>query len=430
MAEKIRAVKGMPDLSNPEIQSFQEIEQIARRFFESAGFSEIRTPILEDIALFKRSIGDATDIVEKEMYTLLDRNEKTLAMRPEGTASVVRAYIERYASREPEQRLYYLGPMFRYERPQKGRFRQFHQFGAEIFGVDDPYIDAELLNLATDFLDYLNIGNYRLEINSLGSKASRQEYVKILLKYLSEHQSQLCEKCLDRMFKNTLRVLDCKVSTCQEILKAAPSLLDHIDKESQKDFEQVQNLLNKLQVSFQINPRLVRGLDYYERTAFEFVSDDLGAQSAFAGGGRYNGLIKELGGPDLSAIGFAFGMERLASLYKQSKEKFLKRNLVFIPLGDASSEYCMQLMCSLRKQKLKNQFGEPIQLRAVTEYGDRSLKSKMKRANRFEADFVLILGDDELKSGTILFKEMSSGDQSEVLLSDISALLIDKLQKI
>ncbi len=409
MSQKIQSIKGMPDVFAPQIELWHYIETLVKKAFTQAGFSEIRTPIVEDLGLFERGIGEATDIVEKEMYTLLDRNEKKLAMRPEGTASVVRAYIEHFASKgEMDKRFYYFGPMFRYERPQKGRFRQFYQFGAEIFGVDEPTVDAELIQIIVMLLKELGVADYTLHINSLGSALSREQYRTTLLAYLNKISEHLCDKCKERKDRNPLRVLDCKNSECQNYLQEAPAIIDCLDEDSKKHFEVFQNYLAIAGIDYQLNPRLVRGLDYYEKTAFEFTSNQLGAQNAFAGGGRYNGLVEQLGGPNIAAIGFAFGMERLSQLLEHLVLP-KKSVLLLVSLGSAASEYFFKRLPELRKKYVGQ---------VLVELSEKGLKAKLKYANRLHANQVAILGDDELQKGIVVLKDMQTSEQREVSLDN------------
>lgn len=409
MSQKIQSIKGMPDVFSPQIELWHFIETLSKKVFTQAGFSELRTPIVEDLGLFERGIGEATDIVEKEMYTLLDRNEKKLAMRPEGTASVVRAFIEHFASKgEMDKRFYYFGPMFRYERPQKGRFRQFYQFGAEIFGADEPTVDAELIQIIVQLLKELGVANYLLQVNSLGSASSREQYRTTLLQYLNKISDHLCDKCKERKDRNPLRVLDCKIPECQNYLQEAPVILDCLDEISKKHFDVFQNYLSIAGISYQLNPRLVRGLDYYEKTAFEFTSNQLGAQNAFAGGGRYNALVEQLGGPSVAAIGFAFGLERLSQLLEHLA---LPKNpvLLLVSLGSAASEHFFKQLPELRKK---------YQGQVLAELSEKGLKAKLKYANRIHADQVAMLGDDELQKGVVVLKNMQTSEQRELPLNN------------
>ena len=407
MPQKIQGVRGMEDLFDAKtVKIWQWIEMKARALFESAAFQEIRTPMVENADLFERSVGETTEIVEKEMYILHDRNGQRLALRPEGTASVVRAFIEHFTDRQQnEGRFYYMGPMFRYERPQKGRLRQFHQIGTEIFGPDHPLLDAEMIALAHRFFQELGLSNITLQLNSLGSPECRQRYLQALREFLQKIALKLCVDCQRRMERNPLRVLDCKVSTCIEATAGAPALPDFLSEESRQHFNTVQQALSALQVSFQLNPRLVRGLDYYEKTVFEFVSGDLGAQNTVAAGGRYNRLVAELGGPAISAVGFALGMERLLLLL-QGKEIPLSISPRVYLLGlDAQSD--LELLSKLQVLRERGCVAE-------LDFGGSSLKSKMRRALRWQAKWVLIYGEEERKKGVFVLKNMDEARQEEL----------------
>ncbi|HEY9658166.1 MAG TPA: histidine--tRNA ligase, partial [Allocoleopsis sp.] len=314
----IQAIRGTRDILPEESIYWQRIEAIAREILSRAAYQEIRTPIFEQTELFERGVGEATDIVSKEMYTFADRGDRSLTLRPEGTAGAVRAYIEhRLHAQGGVQRLWYLGPMFRYERPQAGRQRQFHQVGVELLGSPDPRADAEVIAIATDLLQALGLKDLRLEFNSIGDRSDRQQYRESLIAYLTPYKADLDKDSQDRLTRNPLRILDSKDQKTQEILQAAPSMLEHLNPESQKRFEQVQQLLTDLGITYNINDRLVRGLDYYTHTVFEIQSDDLGAQATVCAGGRYDGLVTELGGPDTPAVGWASGLERLILLLQQ-----------------------------------------------------------------------------------------------------------------
>ncbi|MCP5468300.1 MAG: histidine--tRNA ligase [Deltaproteobacteria bacterium] len=418
MSQKIRAIKGMEDLFEEQsVKIWQRVESEARCLFEAAGFQEIRTPIVEETALFERGVGETTEIVEKEMYTFLDRNDKSLSLRPEGTASVVRAFIEHFTDHQVQEgRFYYIGPMFRYENPQKGRYRQFHQIGLECFGQDHPGLDAEMIFLLDQFLRCLNVHDFELKINSLGSSECRQAYLAALKEYFSEHRFQLGEEDQRRLERNPLRILDSKDPTSQTVIEGAPHLRDFLSEETQTHFLAVQEFLKNLGVPFTVDSRMVRGLDYYEKTVFEFVSTELGAQNSIAGGGRYNRLVKSLGGPVVPAVGFALGMERLTSLL--SAEKLGLKNLpkvFFAALDEDSEKYFASKLPEIR------------QLNAMTmvDWGSTSLKSKMKRAARWGAQWVLLSGESEREKSVVVVRDMESSSQEEVPAHD----MIDFLQK-
>lgn len=420
MGNKITGVKGMEDLhGKEEAKTWQRIEQQARSLFETAGFQEIRTPVVEDAALFERGVGAETEIVEKEMYTLLDRNGHRLALRPEGTASVVRAFIEHYTDHQrTEGRFYYLGPMFRYERPQKGRLRQFHQIGAEIFGADHPLVDAELIALAAQLLKDAGAADCELHLNSLGSGACRENYMQSLVNYLQSVAELLCDDCRRRIIRNPLRALDCKKPSCIQATQNAPLIADSWSEESRKHFERVQSGLKDLDVPFVISPRLVRGLDYYERTVFEFTSKSLGAQNAVAAGGRYNNLVEDLGGPSVPGVGFALGMERLVALLPaEAKGSFGRPRVYLIGLGEAQEAELFRQLKGLRE----------VGVVAEMDYGEGALKHKLKRADRWGAQWVILFGEDEAKKGVVVVRSMSDGSQEEIPFAELFMRIFSKL---
>lgn len=402
----VSAIKGFNDILPDTVAIWQHIEATARRVFEVYGYGEVRVPIMEKTELFCRSIGDATDIVEKEMYSFVDKGENRVTLRPEGTAGVMRAYIEhKLYAQDPVARLYYMGPMFRYERPQKGRYRQFHQIGAEVIGITDPKIDAQVLTMLCHFFAELGLDEPALQINSLGCSECRPAYRKALRDFLQAKRDLLCEDCLRRYETNPLRALDCKSTGCKEATADAPSVLDHLCTGCAEHFAATQRHLRDVGTSFTINPRMVRGLDYYTRTTFELVTSLLGAQSAVAAGGRYDGLIADLGGPKLPGIGFAMGVERVALLL--SKQEFARRPDLFVAaLGEAAQDRAFVLMSRLQR----------LGVWVECDLEGKSLKSQMRRADKINARFTLIIGDEELtrQEGTI--KEMDSGRQTTVSL--------------
>jgi len=408
----INGVKGFNDILPGEVEKWQHIEATARRVFELYGLSEIRIPILEKTELFSRSIGDATDIVEKEMYSFEDKGGNRVTMRPEGTASVMRAFIEhKMYALDPVARLYYMGPMFRYERPQKGRYRQFHQIGCELTGVAAPTVDAQVLTMLTHFFAELGLSEPSLQINSLGCTACRPLYREALKGFLLNRIELLCEDCERRYHTNPLRALDCKSPGCQEATKGAPAMLDYLCPDCSDHFAKTREFLDLVGTSYTINERMVRGLDYYTRTTFEMVTGLLGSQSAVAAGGRYDGLISELGGPGLPGIGFAIGVERVALLL--ADQEFARRPDLFIAaLGEAAHAEAFRLMTALQRM------GAAVEL----DYEGKSLKSQMRRADKFRSRFTLIIGGDELARGTAPLKEMDGGIQGEVAL-DAEAIL-------
>jgi len=411
----IQAIKGMNDILPDQIAWWQKVEQKAREILEDFGYREIRTPILEKMELFARSIGESTDIVEKEMYTFPDRRGDTLTLRPEATASIVRAFIQHNLAADPLARKFYsMGPMFRYERPQKGRYRQFHQIDAEVFGVDDPMVDAEIMYMLRLFLEGLGLSGVVLHINSLGCSGCRKAYRSILTDFLATHSDALCPDCQRRLHTNPLRVFDCKVERCHEMIMGAPHLLDHICTDCAAHFELVRTYLQQLRTPFEVDPRMVRGLDYYMRTTFEIVTDRLGAQNAVGGGGRYNGLMQDLGGPDIPGIGFAIGMERLILLLQQEQRSTPHCTRVFVAtLGDMARHKGFLITQELRQLGIETEM----------DYEGHSLKSQMRRADKLSVSHVLILGEDELAKGEVQIRDMSTKDQKVLPVDSVAEIL-------
>jgi histidyl-tRNA synthetase len=402
----IQLIRGFKDILPGEVELWQKIEQEARSLFENFGFREIRIPIMEKTELFKRSIGEDTDIVEKEMYTFADRGGDMVTLRPEATASIVRAYIQHklYAP-DPVQRLFMIGPMFRRERPQKGRYRQFYQIDAEIFGVASPLADAQLIFLLVTLLSRLQAKNVEAHVNSLGCPACRPGFREALQGMLADVSDKLCEDCRRRRDRNPLRVLDCKVPGCREALTGAPSIIDHLCGDCRRDFDELQAALTALELSYIVDKRLVRGLDYYTRATFEIQTGELGAQSAVAGGGRYDRLVKELGGPDLPATGFAIGFDRLAEIVGLRAGDYQPRPDVFIAaLGGRSRPLAFEWCCRLGREGV----------RVEMEFGEKSLKSLMKSADRLKADHVLMIGDQELEKQAAVLRNMQTKEQTAV----------------
>ena len=407
----IQLIRGFKDILPGEVELWQEIERVARKLFDDFGFKEIRIPIMERTELFKRSIGEDTDIVEKEMYTFADRKGDMITLRPEATASIVRAYVQhKLFAKDPVQKFYLLGPMFRRERPQKGRYRQFYQIDAEIFGVASPLVDVQLILMLVTLFDRLQVPDISAHINTLGCPQCRPGFKSALQDMLMSVSDRLCSDCIRRRDRNPLRVLDCKVPACREALKDAPSILDHLCPECEDDFAEVRNSLDKLEVPYVIDKGLVRGLDYYARTTFEIQTGSLGAQSAVAGGGRYDGLVKELGGPQIPATGFAIGFDRLAEISGLKSADYCRNPDVFVAaLGGKSQTLAFEWICQLGL----------IGVNAEMDFSDKSLKSQMKRADRLGASFVLILGDKELEENTAILRNMENKEQIPVPLNDI-----------
>lgn len=403
----LTAVKGFNDILPDESGRWQYIEQTARRVFELNGFGEIRVPVMEKTELFCRSIGDATDIVEKEMYTFTDKGENSVTLRPEGTAGVMRAFIEhKLYAQDPIAKLYYMGPMFRYERPQKGRYRQFHQIGAEITGVNDPLADAQVLNMLTSFFREIGLNEPALQINSLGCPECRPAYRTALRSYLEERIGHLCEDCKRRYDTNPLRTLDCKVPGCVEATVGAPSVLEHLCRACDDHFGSVRRYLDLSSTPYSINSRMVRGLDYYTRTTFEMVTGLLGSQSAVAAGGRYDGLISQLGGPAIPGIGFAVGVERVALLLGSQEFETLP-DLFIATMGVGERDVAFSLMDGLLKSGV----------RVEMDYEGKSLKSQMRRADKLKSRYSVVIGENEVASGRASFKRMADGLQTDAALT-------------
>ncbi|WP_333795693.1 histidine--tRNA ligase [Rheinheimera sp.] len=420
MSKDIQAIRGMNDCLPQDTPVWQYLEQMIRSTVSSYGYDEIRFPIVEMTELFKRSIGEVTDIVEKEMYTFEDRNGDSLTLRPEGTACCVRAGNQHGLLYNQEQRLWYMGPMFRHERPQKGRYRQFHQFGLEAFGMQGPDIDAEVIILTARLWQQLGLAPYvKLELNSLGSNAARAAYRDKLVAYLEQHQELLDEDSQRRLHSNPLRVLDSKNPAMAEMLSKAPQLLDHLDEESASHLEGLKQRLTAAGISFEINPRLVRGLDYYNRTVFEWVTTNLGSQGTVCAGGRYDGLVEQLGGKATPAVGFAMGMERLVLLLQSLDLVPAVSNnadLYLMPLGEAA-----ELAAVSVAEQLRNALPGK---RIVMHCGGGNLKKQLKRADKSGAAVGLLLGDDELASGQVTLKWLRADKpQQTVAITELATVL-------
>lgn len=417
----IQRPKGTQDIIAKTAAKWQYLENEIRKICFKYGYQEIRTPIFEATELFQRGVGETTDIVNKEMYTFLDKGKRSITLRPEGTASVCRAYVENklYAQAQP-LKLYYLGPMFRYENTQAGRFRQFHQFGVEVLGGEDPLVDAEVIQLIWEFYQGLGLKGLQVHLNSVGCPTCRAKHRTELQKYLQEHKADLCEDCQARFERNPMRILDCKNKQCQSLTTGVPTTLDTLCSECREHFEQVQQYLNVCGIDYLINPKLVRGLDYYQKTAFEIMAEGIGAQSAVCGGGRYDGLVEEIGGPPTPGIGFAMGIERLlAVMDKQRIEIELEpdNKVMLAALGDKARQEGFKLLSQLRQE------GIP----ALMDLLGRGLKNQMKYADREGARYVLIMGDEELAKDIIIVRDMKLGDQTEVPRGAIKQYLLQNI---
>ena len=419
MAKNIQAIRGMNDYLPEETALWQRIEGILKQVLSGYGYSEIRLPIVEQTPLFKRAIGEVTDVVEKEMYTFDDRNGESLTLRPEGTAGCVRAGIEHGLLYNQEQRLWYVGPMFRYERPQKGRYRQFHQLGAEVFGLQGPDIDAELILLSARWWKALGIADHvKLELNSIGSLEARANYRDALVAFLEQHQDKLDEDCKRRMYSNPLRVLDSKNPEVQVLLNDAPRLSEYLDEESKAHFEGLCELLAQAGIPYTINERLVRGLDYYNRTVFEWVTTSLGAQGTVCAGGRYDGLVEQLGGRATPAVGFAMGLERLVLLVQAVNPEFKAPatiDVYVISSGAGTQSAAMQLAERVRDAA--------PQLKLMTNYGGGNFKKQITRADKWGARVALILGENEVAAEQVVVKDLRSGEQETLAQSEVAVRL-------
>lgn len=413
MAKRYKVPRGTYDILPETSYKWQFITDIFRQVAAKYNYLEIVTPMFEESEIFERSVGEQSDIIEKEMYKFEDKKGRELALRPEGTAPVVRSFIENGLHLTPNgTKLYYLGPMFRYDRPQKGRYRQFYQYGIENIGSDDPYIDAEVIAFAQDYLTTLGLKNFELRINSIGSGKDATRYDDALRDYFKPYFDDLCTDCKKRLKENPKRVLDCKVKTCKQIAKDAPSMLEYLDESSQTHFRKVQDYLDELQIDYKVDPTIVRGLDYYTNTAFEFIDTNLGAQNTLIGGGRYNGLLEQLGGNDMPGIGFAGGFERLL-LSMEAEElsagKKILPEVYLIVLGKEARNKGIKILSELRADNISGEF-DPDKT---------SMNAQMKAANKSKAKFTLILGENELKEDKIVLKNMATGDQKLVAIKDI-----------
>jgi histidyl-tRNA synthetase len=411
----IKGIKGVKDILPEETPRWRFIEDAARRWALCYGYQEIRIPIFELTALFARSIGAATDIVEKEMYTFPDRDGTSLTLRPEGTAGTVRAFIEHNRAADPlPQKYFYLGPMFRHERPQAGRLRQFHQFGVESFGTLSPHADVEVIALLWRLLSDLALPDLTLEINSLGNSDDRTAYKAVLLAFLKQQESHLCANCRRRMDTNPLRVLDCKLPDCRVATESAPRLTDHLSLEARTHFDQVLTGLRALGVPYRLNPRLVRGLDYYCLTSFEITSTHLGAQNAVGAGGRYDGLVETLGGPSVPAIGFAVGLERVSLMLPETSSSSSYECLYYVAaFGENGAKLGLILLDELRRIGISSQ----------CDYRATTLKAHLRQADRSKCRYAILLGDDEVGRGSVILRNLQSKAQEELPLTGLASLL-------
>ena len=411
MAELLKRPNGTEDVIPKDVHKWHTVEKIARDTAESFGFSEIRVPTFENTNLFLRSVGETTDVVQKEMYTVMAKETK-FTLRPEGTAGVIRAMLQNGLLNEAlPQRVYYILSCFRHERPQAGRLREFHQFGLEMAGSPSPTADAEVILLAKSLLDRLGLKNIELYINSIGCPKCRAEYHKALKDYFGSKKDCLCGTCHERLEKNPMRLLDCKVPSCQEVAKDAPVILDYLCDECREHFEKLQKYLSMLKIEYKVNPKIVRGLDYYTKTVFEFVTTEIGAQGTVCGGGRYDGLIEQLGGQKIPALGFGMGIERLLLVMEKQGCDFLtpkKCDLYFATMGEKALEKSIELTHQLREYGYFAEF----------DLMGRGIKAQMKYANKIGASFTAVIGDNELETGRVKIKDMEKGDEIEIELDD------------
>lgn len=408
----IKAVRGTKDIYGDDGIKYNYITDTAKEFFVNYGYSMIKTPIFEETELFKRGVGEATDIVEKEMYTFTDRGDRSITLRPEGTAAVVRCYLEnKIYAKEELSRYFYTGSMFRYERPQAGRQREFNQIGVEVLGESSPILDAEVIAMSYQFLNRLGLDELEVIINSVGDKASRTAYRELLLNFLNKVKDELCEDCKTRMIKNPLRVLDCKVNKCKELTKQAPLIIESLTPQERNHYETVKKYLTLFGVKYREDSRLVRGLDYYSSTVYEIVTNKLGAQGTVLGGGRYDNLLKQLGDKDIPAFGFACGVERVMMLLE---DNFPKKTLdIYIAwLDESARDHSFKIANDLRKN-----------MNVAIDYNLKSIKNHMKKASKLKAKNVIIIGEDEIKKGVILLKDFINRTQIEIKIEDIKNIL-------
>lgn len=409
----IKAVRGTKDILEGTAAKYSYIRRVAEDLFSAYGFSYIKTPIFEETDLFKRGIGEATDVVEKEMYTFLDRGERSITLRPEGTASVVRAYLEnKIYAKEDVSKFYYMGSMFRYERPQAGRQREFNQVGVEVLGEHSPLLDAEIITMSYHLLEKLGITDLEVNINSIGGNETRQKYRQALIDYLIPFKDELCEDCQRRIETNPLRVLDCKVETCKKHTQDAPSIIESLSEEERNHYEEVKKYLTIFGIPYVENSRLVRGLDYYSSTVFEIVTNKLGAQGTVLGGGRYDNLLKQLGDKEIPAFGFAAGVERIMMLMEDIPAK--ETDVYIAWLGENVCEFAMKLADTLRKENIK----------VAVDFNAKGMKSHMKKADKLNVKYTVIVGEDEMAKGVVVLKDFASRTQEELTVEQ----LVEKLK--
>jgi len=421
----IQKPKGTYDVYGEKGKQILYIEELLKALMKQYNYEYFRTPIFESSELFHRSVGETTDIVTKETYDFKDRGDRNMTLRPEGTAGTVRSYVENkmYGNASVPVKAWYYGPMYRYERPQSGRFREFYQFGVEVFGSENPSVDAEVISIAVNFYRLVGLKGIKVNINSLGDLESRNNYRQALKEYFRPHLDTLCEDCKNRFEKNPLRILDCKVDGQLEIMKNAPVMLDYLNEESKKHFEKVQNYLKAMEIDFVVNPNVVRGLDYYTHTVFEVEADipGFGSQNVLCGGGRYNGLVKQIGGPDVCGVGFALGLERLLAALESENINLVKDNgidLYVIPMSENEVENALSLTNHLRLNGFK----------VDMDYMNRNIKSNFKQADRLNAKFVAIIGEEEVNNNTVTIKNNNTKEEHKMLLNEVVEFLDEELE--
>ncbi|NMA95536.1 MAG: histidine--tRNA ligase [Clostridiales bacterium] len=416
-----RAPRGTKDILPEESFKWHYIEENIRKVTKLFGYEEIRTPVFEHTELFQRGVGDTTDIVQKEMYTFLDKGNRSITLKPEGTAGVARAYIENslYAQAQPIK-TYYITPVFRYEAPQSGRLRQHHQFGIEVFGAKEPSIDAEIIGLAMHLLNKLEVGHIHINISSIGCPRCRPDYQSALKDFLQDRYDGLCTSCQDRYYKNPLRILDCKEDTCQDLLKDVPVILDYLCKECSDHFELLKEYLTAMGLQFQVNPMIVRGLDYYTKTVFELIASEGKFKGTVCGGGRYDGLVEEFGGPSTSGIGFGMGIDRLLMVMEGQKTYIPDTrglDVSFVTIGDKAKTEAIKLVTDLRDADISSDI----------DHVGRSIRAQFKYNDRIEVPWVCILGDDELDKGIIKLRNMKTGEEEDIALEKLTEVLKDRI---
>ena len=418
----IKAPRGTHDILPSETYRWHQVEEQIKKICKEFGYKEIRTPMFESTELFERGVGDTTDVVQKEMYTFLDKGGRSITLKPEGTSPIVRSFVENsvYANPQPTK-LYYMYPCFRYEKPQAGRLREFHQFGIEVFGSPTASIDAEVISLAMSLLDRLGVTGIELNINSIGCPVCRKEYNEKLKDYFRPHLGELCETCRERFEKNPLRILDCKCDNCKTIAKDAPMLIDHICDECNTHFESLKKYLEIMEIPYNVDATIVRGLDYYTKTVFEIISHNEGSEGTICGGGRYDGLVSEIGGPEMPGVGFGMGLERLLLVLEsigKLPENDENPDIFIANIGEDADVFVQKLIYDLRKEGIS----------AERDYLSRSVKAQMKYANKLFAKFSAVIGDDDIKNNRINVKNMATGESEDVSFSYLSEYLKNALK--